>query len=80
MGKGFVRSYKHITIGNWGLQQDRQQFHFGTGLPQGLFKKAQLHPAVRFKNHTGKRSHLKTVPMYKLNMLQAILSKKFALK
>lgn len=22
------RSYKHITTGNWGLQQDRQQFHF----------------------------------------------------
>lgn len=27
MGKGFVRSYKDIMAGNWGLQQDRQQFH-----------------------------------------------------
>lgn len=32
------------------------EWHFGTGLPQGSFNKAQLLPAVKFKDHTGKTS------------------------
>lgn len=81
--KGFVRSYKPTVTGTGtatGQAAIPPGWHFWTALPQGSLKKEQLHPAVRFKEHTRIIFHWKALPMPSLKRLHATLCEMFALK